>query len=101
MIETSDTGVVLLDRGSKETVTVAHSVEGKPGDVISARVLTAPPLERLRWVLWSWQWNRRLRGCSRFSLPKISRPKNWCASCVEAPITRPMTGDDVSSRPPR
>ncbi|MYV29970.1 hypothetical protein GQ649_22390 [Rhodococcus sp. DSM 6344] len=42
VIETSDTGVVLLDRGSKETVTVAHSVEGKPGDVISARVLTAP-----------------------------------------------------------
>ncbi|WP_341513778.1 SEC-C domain-containing protein [Rhodococcus qingshengii] len=42
VIETSDTGVVLLDRGSKETVTVAHSVEGEPGDVISARVLTAP-----------------------------------------------------------
>ncbi|MDZ7916651.1 MAG: SEC-C domain-containing protein [Rhodococcus sp. (in: high G+C Gram-positive bacteria)] len=42
VVESSDTGVVLLDRGTKETVTVAHSVEGQPGDVISARVLTAP-----------------------------------------------------------
>lgn len=42
VIETSDTGVVLLDRVSEETVTVVHPVEGKPGDLISARLLTAP-----------------------------------------------------------
>ncbi|MES9512527.1 SEC-C domain-containing protein [Rhodococcus erythropolis] len=42
VVETSDAGVVLLDRGSEESVTVAHSLDGTPGDVISARVLTAP-----------------------------------------------------------
>ena len=42
VVETSDAGVVLLDRGSEESVTVAHSLDGTPGDVISARVLTVP-----------------------------------------------------------
>lgn len=59
--------------------------------MISARVLTAPTGAFAVGVVVMATESQAARVLEVLASEDLE-PKNWCASCVEAPITRPMTG---------